>query len=76
MFQITHHHDVIDIETKRETEKAELLKVSYINREYATIGASLDVWSPKAAIIRHEGKIIGLAPFILQKIREQIYDRN
>ena len=76
MFQITQHHDAIEVTTKRETEKAELLTVVYVNRNYDSIGASFDIWSPKSAIIRTEGKITGLAPWMLNKVANELQHRN
>lgn len=76
MFQITHHYDAIEVTTKKETEKAELLTVVYMHREFNKTAASFDIWSPKSAIIRTEGKITGLAPWMLNKVANELQIRN
>lgn len=69
------HHIIFEVEIKRETEKAVLAELIYYSNkeEYQTIAASFEQWIPKSAV---QGNFEGIAPWMLQKIQQQVNYRN
>jgi hypothetical protein len=76
MFQINHHYDCLEVSTKKETEKAELLTITYIHREFNDRAMTFDIWSPKSAILRTGSQITGLAPWMVRKVETEVSFRN
>ena len=73
---LTTNYIAVEIATKRETEKAELLTITYMHKQFDDRAMTMDVWSPKSAIVRSGKDITGFAAWMLNKIEAELYKRN